>query len=147
MAELRVGASGTVLGVTDMIGLAPEQKLAALRAGAAVVARETRKAAGELNVKGYGQGITRESVAVKESSTKKYEEIYITFDGERRRGKHVTRNAEIAFYLEHGVRAGRKSKDSKGGKNIPARRWISKANEKAEAAAIEEMKKHLQKDN
>jgi len=146
MAKFRVGAEGAALGGINIGSLTPEIKLAALHAGAAAVAQETRKAAENLNVKGHSEGITKKSIRVKESRTNKYNEIFITFDGERRRGKHITRNAEIAFYLEYGVRAGRKNKDSKGGKNIPARRWISKANKKAEATAVEEMKKHLQKE-
>lgn len=96
---------------------------AILTAQANVVADQQRKNAGSmLNLKGYGKGITRESIKVSSPFVRGgVRAIKIAFFGTRNGGR--TRTAEVAFFNEFGIG------DGAGGQRMAKRNFIAKANE------------------
>lgn len=75
--------------------------------------------------KNYATGMTANSIRKGKVKVKDGQRVlYITPVGSRKRGKTVTRNAEIAFENEFGT------------KTIQARNFLRKANEKSADAAV-----------
>lgn len=90
---------------------------------------EARKLGTEYRNKGqtknYATGMTANSIRKGKIKTKDGQRVlYITPVGSRKRGKTVTRNAEIAFLNEFGT------------KTIHARHFLRKANEQSADAAV-----------
>lgn len=96
-----------------------------LKAGADVAAEAQRKEADAVLRGPYATGKT--ALSIKKGRVKLHKDgyrvIYVTPTGTRRRGSRTTRNAEIAFINEFGVPH----------RGIPARPFISVANEKSAA--------------
>ena len=127
MARLDVSRSGGSLDIGSL-DLSDEQTKEALYAGTNLLADKTRAAAQQLNIKGYSTGETARHTAVKYYKTNK-NNIYVTFEGERKRGRTTTRYGAIAFYNEYGVKS----------HGTPARNWIKKTNDANEAAVVDAM--------
>lgn len=97
---------------------------AMLNARADVVVEAQRQAAKRMLKGPYDTGETARSIQKGKVKVKDGQRVlYITPTGSRKRGKTVTRNAEIAFLNEFGT------------KTIQARNFLRKANEKSADAA------------
>ena len=126
------GIDEVVTSLTELSELPDEVIDAMLNARADVVVEaqraEARKLGTEYRNKGqkknYATGMTANSIRKGKVKAKNGQRVlYITPVGSRKRGKTVTRNAEIAFENEFGT------------KTIQARHFLRKANEQSADAA------------
>lgn len=126
MAEFAVsGLDELMLSLQDVAQLPESVQDSMLNAQADVVLEAQYSAAMEIKAKGDTAKSLRKS---KPKTRKGTRYISITFSGTRKRGKTVTRNAEIAFVNEYGKRG------------VPARNFIRKANEQSAAASTQAAK-------
>jgi HK97 gp10 family phage protein len=126
------GIDEVVTSLTELSKLPDEVIDAMLNARADVVVEAQREEARKLGKeyrnrkqkKDYSKGLTARSIQKGKVKVKDGQRVlYITPVGSRKRGKIVTRNAEIAFLNEFGT------------KTIQARNFLRKANEQSADAA------------
>ena len=119
------GIDEVVTSLTELSELPDEVIDAMLNARADVVVEAQRQAAKRMLKGPYVTGETARSIQKGKVKVKDGQRVlYITPTGSRKRGKTVTRNAEIAFLNEFGT------------KTIQARNFLRKANEKSADAAV-----------
>ena len=123
MAEFSAsGLDELMLSLQDVAQLPESVQDSMLNAQADVVLQAQKSAAQSI----ADTGKTARSLKKNKPKTRKgIRYISITFSGTRKRGKTVTRNAEIAFVNEYGKRG------------VPARNFIRKANEQSAAASTQ----------
>ena len=108
--------------IDEMLNARADVIVEAQRAEARKLGKEYRNKA---QAKDYSTGLTARSIQKGKIKVKDGKRVlYITPVGSRRRGKTVTRNAEIAFLNEFGTRT------------IQARHFLRKANERSADAAV-----------
>ena len=108
--------------IDEMLNARADVIVEAQRAEARKLGKEYRN---KKQKKDYSTGLTARSIQKGKVKVKDGQRVlYITPTGSRKRGKTVTRNAEIAFENEFGT------------KTIQARNFLRKANEKSADAAV-----------